>query len=69
MAVERKTFQLGDVVKMKKQHPCGSLTWQVVRLGADIKIKCTGCGRLVMLPRSDFERKMLRVVTEVQNDG
>ncbi len=69
MGVERKTFQLGDVVKMKKQHPCGSFTWQVVRLGADIKIKCTGCGRLVMLPRSDFERKMLRVVAEVQEEG
>ena len=69
MEVERKTFQLNDVVKMKKQHPCGSFTWQVVRLGADIKIKCTGCGRLVMLPRSDFERKMLRVVAEVQDEG
>ena len=69
MGVERKTFHLGDVVKMKKQHPCGSFTWQVVRLGADIKIKCTGCGRLVMLPRSDFERKMLRVVAEVQDEG
>lgn len=62
--MDRKVFQLGDVVKMKKQHPCGSFTWEVVRMGADIKIKCTGCGRLVMLARSEFERKMLRVVTE-----
>ncbi len=64
IAVERKIFQLGDVVKMKKQHPCGSFTWEVVRMGADIKIKCTGCGRLVMLARSEFERKMVQVVTE-----
>jgi hypothetical protein len=61
--MERKIFQLGDVVKMKKQHPCGSYNWEVVRMGADIKIKCTSCGRLVMLPRSEFEKKMVRVIT------
>ncbi|NMC27613.1 MAG: DUF951 domain-containing protein [Syntrophomonadaceae bacterium] len=60
--VERKIFNLGDIVKMKKQHPCGSYNWEVVRMGADIKIKCTGCGRLVMLPRSEFEKKMVRVI-------
>lgn len=60
--MERKIFKLGDIVKMKKQHPCGSYNWEVVRMGADIKIKCTGCGRLVMLPRSEFEKKMVRVV-------
>lgn len=62
--VERKVFKLGDVVKMKKQHPCGSYHWEIVRMGADIKIKCTGCGRLVMLPRSEFEKKMVRVISE-----
>ena len=45
-------FYLGDIVQMKKQHPCGSYEWEVLRLGADINIKCVGCGRLVMLPRS-----------------
>lgn len=62
--MERKTFNLGDIVRMKKQHPCGSYTWEVVRMGMDIKIKCTGCGRLVMLPRNEFEKKMVRVVEE-----
>lgn len=69
MTMERKVFQLGDVVKMKKQHPCGSYTWEVVRTGADIKIRCTGCGRVVMLPRSEFERKMLKVVNEAPDNN
>lgn len=60
--MERKSFNLGDIVRMKKQHPCGSFNWEVTRMGADIKIKCQGCGRLVMLPRSEFERKMTRVI-------
>ncbi len=60
--MERKIFNLGDIVKMKKQHPCGSYNWEVVRMGMDIKIKCTGCGRLVMLPRSEFEKKMVKII-------
>jgi len=60
--MERKVFNLGDIVRMKKQHPCGSFNWEVMRMGADIKIKCQGCGRMVMLPRSEFERKMTRVM-------
>jgi len=60
--MERKSFNLGDIVRMKKQHPCGSFNWEVTRMGADIKIKCQGCGRMVMLPRSEFERKMIRVI-------
>ena len=65
--MERKQFELGDIVRMKKQHPCGSYNWEVVRMGADIKIKCQGCGRLVMLPRSQFEKRMVRV--ENKNNG
>jgi hypothetical protein len=60
--MQRKEFHLGDIVKMKKQHPCGSYNWEVVRMGADIKIKCQGCSRLVMLPRSEFEKKMIKIV-------
>lgn len=59
--MERKVFDLGDIVRMKKQHPCGSQNWEVMRMGMDIKIKCLGCGRVVMLPRSEFEKKMVRV--------
>ena len=57
-------FGLGDRVMMKKEHPCGSGTWQVIRIGADIKIKCDGCGRIVMLDRSTFEKRLKKVLTK-----
>ncbi len=57
----RKTFNLGDRVKMKKQHPCGSYYWKVTRMGADIKIKCELCGRQVMMARSEFEKRLVKV--------
>ena len=47
-------FELGDIIQMKKQHPCGEHNFEVIRVGADIKIKCIGCGRIVMIPRSKF---------------
>lgn len=59
--MQRKEFKMGDIVRMKKKHPCGSYHWEVTRMGADIKIKCAGCGRLVMIPRMEFEKRMLRV--------
>ena len=49
-------FQTGDWVQMRKPHACGANQWELTRTGADIKIKCLGCGRIVMLPRQDFER-------------
>ena len=49
-----ETFALGDTVQMKKPHACGSDTWTVTRVGADVKIKCHGCGRVVMLDRLAF---------------
>ena len=59
-----KVFNLGDIVEMKKTHPCGSKNWEIVRLGADIKIKCLGCGRLVMLPRIKFDSGVKKVIKE-----
>ncbi|SHH98984.1 DUF951 domain-containing protein [Clostridium grantii] len=59
-----KEFNVGDIVEMKKTHPCGTKEWEVTRLGADIKIKCMGCGRLVMLPRSKFEKGIKKVIKE-----
>lgn len=56
------SFDLGDIVQMKKGHPCGANLWEVIRIGADIKIKCTGCGRLVMMPRSKFIKDAKKVV-------
>ncbi|NJP38862.1 DUF951 domain-containing protein [Alkalicoccus luteus] len=57
-------FQLNDIVEMKKQHPCGENRWKIIRMGMDIRIKCTGCNHSIMMPRRDFEKKMKRVLTE-----
>lgn len=58
-----KEFGMGDIVQMKKPHPCKkSLYFKVVRMGADIKIKCEGCGAVIMLPRHDFQRKLKKVI-------
>jgi hypothetical protein len=51
-------FAVGDVVRLKKPHPCGAVEWTIVRIGADIGMKCHGCGRRVLLPRRDLERRM-----------
>ena len=56
-------INLGDVVRLKKKHPCGSCEWQVVRLGADIGIKCRGCNRRVLLGRHDFERRVKEFIS------
>jgi hypothetical protein len=56
-------IKLDDVVRMKKVHPCGSYEWRVVRLGADIGIKCLKCRRRVLLERSIFERRVREVVS------
>jgi hypothetical protein len=51
-------IHIGDVVRLKKVHPCGSYEWKVVRLGADIGVKCLKCGRRILLKRSVFERRV-----------
>lgn len=56
------SFNLGDIVEMKKQHPCGSSAFEVIRLGADIKIKCTECSRIIMLPRSKFQKDAKKII-------
>ncbi len=59
--MENNEYKLGTIVVMKKQHPCGSNNWEVVRLGADIKIKCCGCGRVIIMPRIEFNKKMKKI--------
>jgi len=63
MAME---IRLGDVVRLKKKHPCGSYEWQVVRLGADIGIKCLKCQRRVLLERGVFERRVREFISRGQ---
>jgi len=49
-------YEVGDVVKLKKQHPCGSQEWEILRVGADFRLKCTGCGHQIMVPRKLVEK-------------
>lgn len=55
-------YSLNDIVVMKKDHPCGSNMFEIIRLGADIKIKCVQCGRVIMLPRIEFNKKIKKVI-------
>ena len=55
-------YKVGSIVVMKKQHPCGYNEWEITRVGADIKIKCLKCGRSIMLPRIEFNKKLKKVV-------
>lgn len=62
-----ETFNLGDIIEMKKQHPCGNFNFEVIRLGADIKIKCTECGRIIMLPRSKFIKGAKKIIRSAED--
>ncbi|NLW15524.1 MAG: DUF951 domain-containing protein [Erysipelothrix sp.] len=56
-------YGLGDIVQMKKDHPCKkSKTFEIVRMGADIKIECEGCGAIIMLSRTNFEKRLKKVI-------
>ena len=57
-----KEYKLGSIVTMKKEHPCGTNEWEITRIGADIKIKCIKCGRKIMMPRIEFNRKLKKVL-------
>ena len=57
-------YKLGSIVIMKKQHPCGTNKWEIIRIGTDIKIKCLECGRTIMLPRIEFNKKLKKVVND-----
>ena len=57
-----KQYKLDSIVNMKKQHPCGSNEWQITRVGADVKIKCLNCGKSIMLPRIEFNKKIKKVI-------
>jgi hypothetical protein len=61
-------FTLGDVVEMKKPHPCGSKQWEVTRTGADFRIRCLGCDHQVMLPRPKFEKSVKKILKSAAAD-
>lgn len=55
-------IQVGDVLKLKKPHPCGSKEWEVLRVGMDFRLKCNGCGHQIMLPRKQLERNVRQII-------
>ena len=59
--------RLGDVLEMKKPHPCGSKEWLVLRIGMDIKLRCLGCGHEIMAPRRKVEKSIRKIITEEEN--
>lgn len=55
-------IQVGDILRMKKSHPCGSFTWEVLRIGADFRLKCCGCEHMVMIPRVKAEKNVKEIL-------
>ena len=64
-----ESFACGDVVQMKKPHACGGNEWVVTRTGADVKIKCSTCGRVVMLDRLDFIRAGKKILRHAEENA
>lgn len=60
-------LNIGDIVQLKKQHPCGSFQWEITRTGADFRIKCLGCSHQVMIPRPKLEKSIKKVVKNSEN--
>jgi hypothetical protein len=61
-------LRIGDVLQLRREHPCGSREWRVVRLGADIGLVCSGCGHRILMDRLDVERRFTSWVTRAEGD-
>ena len=59
---ERLNYEVGDIVKLKKPHPCGSSQWEILRVGADFRLKCMGCGHQIMVPRKMVEKNTKNLI-------
>ncbi len=57
-----RVFNIGDIVELKKQHPCGSKLWKILRTGADFRIECQGCKHSLMISRPKFEKSVKKIV-------
>lgn len=62
-----KEFGLNDVVQMKKQHPCGENSWKIIRMGMDVRVKCLGCERSVLIPRNQFSKKVKKIIIKAES--
>lgn len=61
-------LNVGDIIKLKKTHPCGEDRWEVMRIGMDFRIKCLGCDREVWIPRRDLEKRIKKIVSTVEDN-
>lgn len=61
--MDNKVYNVGDKVVLRKKHPCGGFEWEIIKLGADIKIKCTTCGRTIFVPRVELNKKIKKIIT------
>ncbi|HHU90085.1 MAG TPA: DUF951 domain-containing protein [Clostridiaceae bacterium] len=59
-----RVFKVNDIVELKKQHPCGSRLWKILRTGADFRIECLGCKHSLMIPRPKFEKSVKKIVDD-----
>lgn len=66
--MERLLYEVGDIVKLKKPHPCGSQEWKILRVGADFRLQCQGCGHQVMVPRKLVEKNTRGLMKKDQTD-
>lgn len=57
-------YALGNIIQMKKPHPCGENKWRIIRVGMDVKVKCQGCGHIVMLPTEVFIKRLKKVLAD-----
>jgi hypothetical protein len=62
-------YSIGDIVRTRKAHPCGGDLWEVTRVGADMKMRCCQCGRIVMLDREKFIKRVKQTIKQADNPG
>lgn len=66
--MERFQYEVGDVVRLKKPHPCGSYEWKILRVGMDFRLKCQGCGHMIMVPRKTVEKSTKQLTKQTGTD-
>lgn len=59
---EIMNLEVGQTIQLKKKHPCGSFEWEILRIGADFRLKCKGCGHQVMVPRTTVEKNIKKII-------
>lgn len=57
-------YRIDDILELKKNHPCGSNQWKVVRTGVDMKLECMGCKRIIIIPRVDLNKKVKKIIRD-----